>query len=48
MKAEVNRIAPLVEKGGYIPELDHSIPPDVSWPGYCEFINYFKKRLGWN
>ena len=45
MKAEVNRIVPLVEKGGYIPELDHSIPPDISWPDYCEYIAYLKKRL---
>lgn len=45
MKAEVDRIAPLVEKGGYIPELDHSIPPDISWPSFCEYIDYMKIRL---
>jgi len=27
MRHEVDRIIPLVEDGGYIPELDHSVPP---------------------
>ena len=45
MRAEVDRIAPLVDKGGYIPELDHSIPPDISWPVFCEYIDYLKTRL---
>ena len=45
MCAEVDRITPLVEKGGYIPELDHSIPPDISWPVFCEYIEYLKNRL---
>ena len=29
MRREVDRVMPLVEEGGYIPELDHSVPPDV-------------------
>jgi uroporphyrinogen decarboxylase len=47
MQAEVDRVLPLIEKGGYIPELDHSIPPDIAWPVYCEYIDYMKKQLGW-
>ena len=31
MRKEVDRVLPLVEDGGYIPELDHSVPPDISW-----------------
>lgn len=46
MRREVDRIMPLVEDGGYIPELDHSVPPDVSWPNFCEYIEYLKYRLG--
>ena len=46
MQAEVDRVLPLIEKGGYIPELDHSIPPDISWPTYCYYIDYMKKKLG--
>lgn len=29
--AELRRVRPLVEDGGYVPGLDHSIPPDVSF-----------------
>jgi uroporphyrinogen decarboxylase len=46
MKAEVDRVVPLVEDGGYIPELDHSAPPDISWSSFCEFTEYLKFRLG--
>ena len=46
MRDEVDRVMPLVEDGGYIPELDHSVPPDVSWADFCDFIGYLKHRLG--
>lgn len=38
--AELARVAPLVKEGGYIPALDHSIPPDVSW---ANFLHYGRK-----
>ncbi len=43
---EVDRVMPLVEQGGYIPELDHSVPPDVSWQAFGEYVSYLKLRLG--
>lgn len=46
MRKEVDRVMPLVEQGGYLPELDHSVPPDVSWKNFCEYITYLKFRLG--
>jgi len=46
MHRAVDRVMPLVEDGGYIPELDHSVPPDVSWPAFCDYIDYLKLRLG--
>jgi len=46
MRKEVDRVMPVVEDGGYIPELDHSVPPDVSWPNFCEYVEYLKFRLG--
>jgi uroporphyrinogen decarboxylase len=46
MKTEIDRVMPLVEEGGYIPELDHSVPPDISWPNFCEYIEYLQVRLG--
>ena len=45
MRREVDHVMPLVEEGGYIPELDHSVPPDVSWPSFCEYIEYLKLRM---
>jgi uroporphyrinogen decarboxylase len=46
MRCEVERVMPLVEEGGYIPEPDHGIPPDISWPNFCEYMEYLKFRLG--
>ena len=46
MRQEVDRVLPLVEEGGYIPELDHSAPPDISWPNMCEYMEYLLGRLG--
>jgi uroporphyrinogen decarboxylase len=46
MRREIDRVMPLVEDGGYIPEADHSIPPDVSWPNFIEYVEYLKHRLG--
>ncbi len=37
--AEVERLRPLVDLGGYIPCVDHRIPPDAEWDNvqyYCE------------
>ena len=39
--AELRRVKPLIDEGGYIPITDHSIPPDVSYENYC----YYMKRL---
>jgi hypothetical protein len=44
--AEIDRVMPLAEEGGYIPELDHSVPPNVSWQAFGEYVRYLKKRLG--
>ena len=46
LRSEVDRVMPLVEDGGYIPELDHSVPPDISWSVFCEYMDYLKHRLG--
>lgn len=43
---EVERIWPLVEKGGYIPHTDHSIPPDVSWENYCHYRGLLGLKAG--
>lgn len=39
--AELRRVAPLIRAGGYIPMVDHSIPPDVAYRDFC----YYMERL---
>jgi hypothetical protein len=46
MRQAVDRVMPLVADGGYMPELDHSAPPDISWGKYCDYIAYLLGRLG--
>ncbi|MBD3184765.1 hypothetical protein GF312_20960 [Candidatus Poribacteria bacterium] len=46
MKKAVDHIMPVVEDGGYIPEMDHSAPPDISWHNMCEYMEYLTKQLG--
>ena len=43
---ELQRIMPAVEKGRYIPDLDHLIPDDVSWDNYCYYAEQLKKLIG--
>lgn len=42
--AELDRIAPLVAEGGYIPHLDHLVPPDISLENYWYYRRQ-KRRL---
>ena len=46
MRKAVDHVMPVVEDGGYMPELDHSAPPDISWPNMCEYMEYLTYRLG--
>ncbi len=39
--AEIERIRPLIYDGGYIPHLDHSAPPDISWP----MFQYYAEQM---
>ena len=39
---ELKRLAPLVERGGYIPCVDHRVPPDVTYENYLYYLE--KKR----
>jgi uroporphyrinogen decarboxylase len=36
------KIPPLMEQGGYIPHIDHAIPPDIS---YQDFLYYMELKL---
>jgi hypothetical protein len=43
---ELQRVRPLVEDGGYVPHLDHLVPPTVSYANYCEYLEKKRKFLG--
>jgi len=30
--------APLIEEGGFIPTVDHTVPPDVSWNDFATYL----------
>ena len=47
IKAEMERLAPVVKAGGYIPSCDHGIPPDISWPSMLEYSRILGKMTGW-
>ena len=38
---ELEQVPWLLEQGGYIPMLDHDIPPDVSWANFV----YYRDKL---
>jgi len=44
--AELARLKPLIEEGGYIPHTDHMIPPDVSFQDYCHYMARLQETCG--
>ena len=36
--SHLRAMAPLVEEGGFIPTVDHTVPPDVSWDNVCHYM----------
>ncbi len=42
MRAEFERVLPVIRSGGYIPGVDHQTPPDVTLEDYRVFM-----RLLW-
>lgn len=45
--AEFARLRPVVEEGGYIPGIDHSIPADVSYDNYRDYVDELIKATAW-
>jgi uroporphyrinogen decarboxylase len=41
--AELARVRPLVEEGGYVPGLDHSMPPDIPFAHYCTYMERLRE-----
>ncbi len=47
IEAEIERLRPVIEDGGYIPSCDHGVPPDVSWPDFVHYTRCLAKVTGW-
>ena len=44
--AELSRVEGVVREGGYIPSLDHFVPPDVSYDTYQYYVERRRELLG--
>lgn len=48
MRTEVFRVVPpLLKEGGYIPSVDHGVPPDISWQIFIEYSRLLAQLTGW-
>jgi len=43
--AHLRTMIPLIEEGGYIPAVDHTVPPDVSWANFQYYMQSKEKLL---
>lgn len=41
--AELEKVAPMLEAGGYIPSLDHAAPPDIPFQNFRYYIQRIRK-----
>jgi len=48
IEAEIHRLAPLVEEGGFIPFCDHRVPPDVPLRNYMYYLETARRVWGHN
>jgi uroporphyrinogen decarboxylase len=39
INAHLRELIPLIEEGGYIPTIDHTVPPDVSWDNFRYYMD---------
>ena len=46
IKAYLESLLPLVERGGFIPFCDHRCPPDVSWENYLYYLDLKEEIFG--
>ena len=45
IKKHLEQLRPVVEEGGYIPTVDHTVPPDVSFENFCYYMELKQKLL---
>jgi uroporphyrinogen decarboxylase len=46
IRREIQRIAPHVREGGWIPHVDHRTPPDVTFENYCYYLALKRETFG--
>ena len=46
--AELNRLKPLIEDGGYVPMVDHRVPPEVALENYVYYLKKKREVIGRN
>lgn len=39
MRAHLRELLPLIEEGGFIPTVDHTVPPEVSWDDFRRYMD---------
>jgi len=44
--AELKRLEPIINQGGFIPHVDHRCPPDITFENYLYYLEQKKKLLG--
>jgi hypothetical protein len=45
IKAHLREFIPLIEEGGFIPTVDHTVPPGISWDNFRYYIDAKKALL---
>jgi uroporphyrinogen decarboxylase len=43
--AHLQALIPVVEDGGFIPTIDHTVPPDISWDNFRYYMDVKQKLL---
>jgi uroporphyrinogen decarboxylase len=48
IRNHLQELIPLIEEGGFIPTVDHLVPPDVSWDNFRYYMDYKQALLSGN
>ena len=48
MNGQLSMVKELISYGGYFPNCDHHIPPDISYENIVYFINGLRKLSKWD
>jgi uroporphyrinogen decarboxylase len=39
VRTELDRLAPVIREGGFVPGIDHSVSADISWDNYRAYLD---------